>query len=364
MATATNLTTNLSNANSNMTNTNATNMTIASASEPRKVAAARSPRLYGVTTRKSPTTAAPPRLLFDRFELKEKLGEGSFGKIYRGIDLTSQRLVAIKIETSKQSSHSQLKNEDMVYKDMEGALVGKRGVRWPKSRGFGKDPVTKNNVLVMDLLGPNLDSLLKKTPSGHFSPTAVAYLAEKMLDLVETLHMNGYIHRDLKPQNFVIEYADGANLPRFPEVFLIDYGLVKSFVTPDKKFHVPPQMRRTMKGTVRYSSVSTHLGMDQSRRDDLQSLGYMLLFMLLGRLPWQNLMKDREKTEAYHHIMIIKMGTPLERLLENVDSTIRTPLTLYFCYVNSLMYDREPNYQYCRDLFHGVSSGFHGNLLR
>lgn len=336
-----------------MASYNATNMTTHA---PYKKESVKKPTASHV-----PQAAAP---LFGRFQLKDKLGEGSFGKIYRGIDLTSNRMVAIKIETTKQSSHSQLKNEALVYKDMDGASVGKRGIRWPKIRGFGKDPETKNNVLVMDLLGPNLDTLLRKTQGNRFSPSSVAYLADKMLDLVETLHMSGYVHRDLKPQNFVVEYSDELTLPRFPEVFLIDYGLVKSFVTPDKQFHVPPQMRRSMKGTVRYSSVNTHLGMDQSRRDDLQSLGYMLVYMLVGKLPWQNIMKDREKNEAYHHIMILKMGTPLEKLLEDVHESIRTALTLYFCYVNSLMYDKEPNYQYCRDLFHDVISGFSGNILK
>ena len=314
----------------------------------------------------APTAQSKPArggLLFNRFELRDKVGEGSFGKIYRGFDTTTDRLVAIKIESSKQSSHGQLKNEARVYRDLDGASIGKRGIRWPKIRGFGKDPDTGNNILVMDLLGPNLDTVLRKSIGSRLSPTAAAYLAEKMLNLVETLHMHGYVHRDLKPQNFVIEYCDAA-LPRFPEVFLIDYGLAKAFVTPDKKFHVSPQMRRSMKGTVRYSSVHTHLGMDQSRRDDLHSLGYMIVYMLLGRLPWQNLMKDREKSEAYHHIMIVKMGTPVEKLLEDVPESIRKALTLYFYYVNSLMYDKEPNYQYCRDLFNDVAIGFTGNLLK
>lgn len=299
--------------------------------------------------------------LFDRFRLITKLGEGSFGKIFKGIDTISNVLVAVKLETQKGGSHSQLKTEAKIYKEMEGTLINKT-VRWPKLHCFGTDK-KGNCIMVMDLLGPNIESLLQKTESWKLSPVSVAYFAEKMITLVERFHLNGFVHRDLKPQNFVIEYCE-KTYPKYPEIFLIDYGLAKSYVEPDKKTHAPFSQKKALKGTVRYSSINTHLGIDQSRRDDMQSLGYILLYMLLGRLPWQNLMKDRDKKEAYHHIMILKMKTSADVLVEKLPEPIKKSMLSYILYVGSLMYHEKPNYEYCRSLFKDIASSFDGNIFK
>lgn len=295
---------------------------------------------------------------FDRFRLISKLGEGSFGKIFKGIDTVSNRLVAIKVE--QKGNSSQLKTESRIYKEMEGTPVSK-SIRWPKMYDFGRDSLG-NNIMIMDLLGPNIESIMKKSVHKRFHSTSVAFLAEKMITLVEKFHMAGYVHRDLKPQNFVIEYCE-QTYPRFPEVFLIDYGLAKGFIDSTKKQHAPFSQRKSLKGTVRYSSINTHLGIDQSRRDDMQSLAYIFIYMLLGRLPWQNLMKEREKKEGYHLIMLKKMSTPVEELVSDIPQPMRNAVTSYLLYVNSLMYHEEPNYNYCRSLFEEIVSEFNGNLF-
>lgn len=302
--------------------------------------------------------------LFDRFRLITKLGEGSFGQIFKGFDTSTNKLVAVKLETKKGGSgrHSQLRTEAKIYKEMEGTLVNKN-VRWPKLHCFGSDK-DGNCIMVMDLLGPNIETLLSKTTHGKFHPVTVAYFAEKMITLVEQFHLNGFVHRDLKPQNFVIEYFDSdSSYPKYPEIYLIDYGLAKSYVQPDKKTHAPFDQKKSLKGTVRYSSINTHLGIDQSRRDDLQSLGYILLYMLLGKLPWQNLMKNRSKAEAYHHIMVLKMSTPAETLVEKLPEPMRSNMLSYILYVNSLMYHEKPRYDFCRSLFSEIALRFDGNIF-
>jgi serine/threonine protein kinase len=303
-------------------------------------------------------TATKDQFYFDRFRLISKLGEGSFGKIYKGIDTVSNRLVAIKVE--QKGGSSQLKTESKIYKELEGTPVSK-GVRWPKMYDFGRDTLG-NNIMIMDLLGPNIESIMKKSVDKHLSGTSVAFLAEKMITLVERFHMAGYVHRDLKPQNFVIEYCE-QTYPRFPEVFLIDYGLAKGFLDSTKKEHAPFSQKKSLKGTVRYSSCNTHLGIDQSRRDDMQSLAYIFIYMLLGRLPWQNLMKDRDKKEAYHLILLKKMSTPIEELAQGIQEPMRNAVISYFLYANSLMYHEEPNYNYCRSLFYDILTEFTGNLF-
>ena len=300
-------------------------------------------------------------VLFDRFRLITKLGEGSFGKIFKGIDTINNRLVAIKIETQKSGSHSQLKTEAKIYKIMEGTLISKY-VRWPKLHCFGSDGYD-NHILVMDLLGPNIESLLQKTAHNKLSPIAVAYFAEKMITLIERFHMSGFVHRDLKPQNFVIEYCE-KSYPKYPEIYLIDYGLAKQYIDPDNKKHVPFAQKRSLKGTVRYSSVNTHLGIEQSRRDDMQSLGYILLYMVLGKLPWQNLMKDRDKKEAYHYIMVLKMQHSMDELVKDLPDVIQKSMLAYLFYVNSLMYHESPNYDFCRSLFRDITTQFDGNIFK
>jgi serine/threonine protein kinase len=299
-------------------------------------------------------------LLFNRFRIITKLGQGSFGQIFKGIDTSNNRLVALKLETSKGSSHGQLKTESKIYQAMDGVPINEN-VRWPKLHSFKADN-HGCSILVMDLLGPNIDSLLQRADHKRFAPETVAYFAEKMIDLVERFHANGFVHRDLKPQNFVIELCE-KKYPKYPEVYLIDYGLAKSYIEPDKHKHAQFVQHKSLKGTVRYSSVNTHLGIDQSRRDDVQSLGYIILYMLLGKLPWQNLMKGHDKSEAYHHIMILKMKLSCTRLVETLHDPIKTAVLSYLLYVNALMYHEKPNYAYMKSLFQNIASSFQGNIF-
>ncbi|RKO84002.1 kinase-like domain-containing protein, partial [Blyttiomyces helicus] len=286
-----------------------------------------------------------------RFQVHSKIGEGSFGHIYKGIDLISNKLVAIKVENYKSSSHAQLKTEAHIYRRMEGTPVSNM-TRWPKIYKFGKQ--SGMNVLIMDILGSNFDSLMKKKTSNQLAPAAVLYVGHKMITLLQSFHKQGFVHRDLKPQNFVVEYSN-TKCPKFPDIFLIDYGLAKSYIESDiqsdKHTHSAFSQKRSMKGTVRYLSINTHLGVDQSRRDDMQSLGYILVYMICGKLPWQNLMKNRPKNQAYDRILLSKMSCSIEKLTCDIPEPFRETLMLYLSYANSLMYHEEPNYEYCRALF-------------
>ncbi|RKO94271.1 kinase-like domain-containing protein [Blyttiomyces helicus] len=303
-------------------------------------------------------------IYFDRFQVHSQIGEGSFGRIYKGVDLISNKLVAIKVENNdKSSSHAQLKTEAYIYKQMEGTPVSNM-TRWPKIYKFGKQ--SGKNVLVMDILGSNFDSLMKKKTSNRLAPPAVLYIGHKMISLLQKFHKQGFVHRDLKPQNFVIEYSN-TNYPTFPDIFLIDYGLAKSYIESDvhseKQTHSAFSQKRSMKGTVRYLSINTHLGVDQSRRDDMQSLGYVLVYMMCGKLPWQSLMKNRPKNKANHLILLSKMKCSIEKLTSDIPEPFRETMMLYLSYANSLMYHEEPNYEYCCTLFEKHRTLFDGDIL-
>lgn len=300
-------------------------------------------------------------VFFDRFVLLSKLGEGTFGTIFKGFDTITKEKVAIKVESKKQSSSGQLKTEAKMYKLMENVLVS-RSRPWPKLHFFGKDE-RENHVMIMDLLGPNIEEVLKKTAKFRLASETIAYMAEKMITLVEKFHDKGFVHRDLKPQNFVLEHFE-ERFPKYPELYLIDYGLAKPFIDEKSNTHAPFIQEKGLKGTVRYTSINTHLGIDQSRRDDIQSLGYIFTYMALGKLPWQNQMKNREKLEGYYNIMNIKMCTPVEILTDKIHEPLKKAITSYILYSESLAYHEEPNYNYCRELFRRVSDNFTGNIFK
>lgn len=165
------------------------------------------------------------------------------------------------------------------------------------------------------------------------------------------MHSKSFIHRDIKPDNFLMGLGRRANL-----VNIIDFGLAKKYRDPKTHIHIPYRENKNLTGTARYASINTHLGIEQSRRDDIESLGYVLMYFLRGSLPWQGL-KAATKKQKYEKISERKMGTPIEVLCRGYPSEFVT----YFQYVRSLRFDDKPDYSYLRkllrDLF--VAEGVH-----
>jgi casein kinase I family protein HRR25 len=276
--------------------------------------------------------------------IQEKIASGSFGDVHKGTDLVTGKKIAIKIETVKST---QLKQEAMVYKALDGVRINAK-LSWPKMHYYGIDSTKKSNILVMDLYGQNLDMILKKQRNFFTSNIAFFYkFAKEMIKLVEIFHNHGFVHRDIKPQNFVME-SDMSFHP-----LLIDYGLTKKYLSTDKKTHYPFQDNKSLKGTIRFVSVNTHLGVDASRRDDLVSLGYVFLYMLNINLPWQNKIKSNsDKKVVYKEIMVLKMATTIEELtIGMTDSVLQKNLLLFLFYSNSLMFHQVPDYKYIYSLF-------------
>jgi casein kinase 1 len=212
-------------------------------------------------------------VILDRFTLGAPIGNGAFGQVFVAYDNQKQRrVVAVKLEKSN-CKHPQLRFEAKVYYELQG----QPGV--PKLVHFGQDG--QYNVLVIQRLGHSLEHLFKYC-NHKFSLKTVLLLADQMLTRLETLHDNRVIHRDLKPDNFVFGLGKHCN-----ELYLIDFGLSKCYVHPDTHVHIPFQTGKSLIGTPRYASINNHRGIEQSRRDDLESLAYLLLYFLNGRLPWQ-----------------------------------------------------------------------------
>lgn len=153
--------------------------------------------------------------------------------------------------------------------------------------------------MVFELLGPSLEDLF--TYCGRkLSLKTVLLLADQLIQRIETMHKKGYIHRDLKPENILMGLEENAST-----LYLIDYGLAKKWKNSNGD-HIPTKEGKSLTGTARYASANTHLGIEQSRRDDLEGAGYVLLYLLKGELPWQGL-RARNKDEKYQKIKDCKV---------------------------------------------------------
>ncbi|KAI4483038.1 hypothetical protein M0804_008093 [Polistes exclamans] len=218
-------------------------------------------------------------------------------------------------------------------------LVGIPTIKWCGSEG-------DYNVMVMELLGPSLEDLFNFC-SRRFTLKTVLLLADQLISRTDYIHSRSFIHRDIKPDNFLMGLGKKGNL-----VYIIDFGLAKKYRDGRTHKHIPYRENKNLTGTARYASINTHLGIEQSRRDDLESLGYVLMYFNRGSLPWQGL-KAATKRQKYERISEKKMSTPIEELCKGYPIEFAS----YLKYCRGLRFEERPDYSYLRQLFRTL---FHG----
>ncbi|KAH3666151.1 hypothetical protein OGAPHI_004340 [Ogataea philodendri] len=270
------------------------------------------------------------------YKIGKKIGEGSFGVIFEGTNLINGIPVAIKFEPRKTEA-PQLRDEYRTYKHLNGL----KGI--PSAYYFGQEGL--HNILVIDLLGPSLEDLFDWC-GRKFSVKTVAQVAVQMITLIQSVHERDLIYRDIKPDNFLIGRH---GLPDENSVHLVDFGMAKQYRDPRTKQHIPYREKKSLSGTARYMSVNTHLGREQSRRDDLEALGHVFFYFLKGQLPWQGLKAPTNK-QKYEKIGEKKRTTSVLDLCQGFPRQFAQ----YLESVRNLQFDAEPDYDGYRKLIMSV----------
>eukprot|EP00826_Nyctotherus_ovalis_P010140 TRINITY_DN12697_c0_g1_i5.p1 TRINITY_DN12697_c0_g1~~TRINITY_DN12697_c0_g1_i5.p1 ORF type:complete len:248 (-),score=54.58 TRINITY_DN12697_c0_g1_i5:162-905(-) len=204
----------------------------------------------------------------------------------------------------------------------------------------------------MELLGPNLEEL-RVYCGGKFNLQTILMLADQMLARLEHIHDNFYIHRDLKPNNFAVGVG-----PRLNVLYLIDFGLGMTYKDRLTGTHIVFKDKKEIVGTIRFASVNAHYGMEQSRRDDLESLGYVLVYLIRGVLPWQKCSKGTQKHNE-DAILQCKVSTTTEKLCTGLPCIALifkaiAAFRAYFHKVKELKFEQRPDYQGLSVLFRDV----------
>ncbi|KPU74613.1 uncharacterized protein Dana_GF13879, isoform C [Drosophila ananassae] len=275
-------------------------------------------------------------VIIQDYLLRRKIGSGSFGDIFMAEHRITGERVAIKMERND-ANQSQLYFEFKLYKIIQS------GMGIPRVREFKSD--ARYNMLVMELLGPSLEEMFVYC-SRRFSLKTVLMLADQMIERLDHLHSHRYLHRDVKPDNFLM--GVGANQHR---VYMIDMGLAKSYWNKMSNKHVAYREGHRLTGTARYASINALNGCEQSRRDDLEAVGYVLMYFLRGSLPWQGL-KAVAKKQRYELIAETKASTRLEELCLGFPEEFAS----YIGYCRALGFEERPHYSHIRrnfaDLMH------------
>ena len=270
--------------------------------------------------------------IFDRYKLLKKLGSGSFGCIYSAV--YEGQYYAIKLE-NKNNGQNLIENEAYIMSYLSGP-----GLPIVKSYGYS----SRHNILVMELMGKSLEDIFESLVVKKMTVRCVCNIAYQMMEIMEYIHKKHIIHRDIKPDNFVIGRGEKKKY-----VYLLDFGLAKKYRSSRTLEHYPIVKSKNLIGTARYASINALNGLTQSRRDDLEAIGYVLMYFLRGRLPWQGI-PVRNKEERYRKIMEKKMATSAEELCQGFPNEF----TNYINYTRNLQYEQDPDYSFLKSLFVNV----------
>lgn len=227
-------------------------------------------------------------IIQNKYEILQALGSGSFGTLYQGRNLRTNTLVAIKVERIREGTFNLLANETRSYRTLKG-IQGIPEVRW-----FGKDD--QCYYMVIDLLGGSLQHWKEKVC--RFSLSLTLKIGIKVISLLRSIHEKGFVHRDVKPDNFLF------GRETYNSLYIVDFGFSTKYSAKAKQTH-------GLIGSNTYASIHSHERMSLTRRDDMESCGYMLWYLWKGELPWQSLTTEADvyqckKTTSFEIPFVIR----------------------------------------------------------
>lgn len=264
-------------------------------------------------------------LSIKNYKILNYINSGSFGNVYEVIHKKSKNLFALKIPiiSDEKDGQKMLIDESKIYKHLSDPSKGIPNMKLITYEG--------KKIMVMDLLGPSIDALFNKQKK-QFSLQTIIKLTISMIEILKYIHDKGYIHRDLKPDNFTIG-KDSKN-----NIFCIDFGLAKKYVNKSGT-HIEFAKSRKFCGTAKYASIAAHEHVEQSRKDDLESLIYMLIYLYKGKLPWSNI-KNHDKKKKYKKIYKEKLSYTAEELCEKMPREY----TIFLNYIKTMEFNEKPPY--------------------
>ena len=262
--------------------------------------------------------------------VNRQLGKGGFGQIYLGRNIKENTPIAIKVEDSSNRSHLHLEYE--ILKDIQGGIGIPRIFKYRQGQ--------KHNYLIMELLGKSIEKLFSDNEK-CFSYKTIFQIGYQMIERIQYVHYKGYIHRDIKPGNFVIGRGEKNKI-----IYIIDFGLSKKYIDLETNKHIPYKEGKGLTGTARYVSLFTHYGIEQARRDDIESIAYNLIYFAKGKLPWQGV-KTKNKKEKHKKIMESKLANTPGILCMGLPDEFEKLLK----YSRKLEFEEEPDYKGIKVMF-------------
>ena len=262
--------------------------------------------------------------------VNKQLGKGGFGQIYLGRNIKENTPIAIKVEDSSNRSH--LHAEFEILKEIQGGIGIPRIFKYRQGQ--------KHNYLIMELLGKSIEKLFSENDK-CFTYKTIFQIGYQMIERIQYVHYKGYIHRDIKPGNFVIGRGEKNKI-----IYIIDFGLSKRYIDLETNKHIPYKEGKGLTGTARYVSLFTHYGIEQARRDDIESIAYNLIYFAKGKLPWQGV-KTKNKKEKHKKIMESKLANTPGLLCMGLPDELEKLLN----YSRKLEFEEEPDYKGIKIMF-------------
>ena len=282
------------------------------------------------------------KTIYKSYLIKKKLGEGSFGKVYVIANVKTNELFAAKFVSFFYLNFQEKRDNKNELLDIEARILHHiKAFGLPEIIAFksAKD----YNILIMELLGQSLETLFQSQEK-KFSLKTVCMIGIQILDRIEYVHSRKIIHRDIKPDNFSIGKKNKSHI-----IYILDFGLAKKYWSTTHNSHIPYIEGKKLTGTARYASINALGGCEQSRRDDLESIFYILIYFIKGRLPWQGLKADK-KEDRYKKIYEIKKNIKIKELCSELPEEFES----FYNYIRKLEFEQVPDYDYLKLLLKNI----------